>query len=155
MVRDKQPEANCLSRTVVGLRTVKRLEDVLLMPRWDTRSIVRDRQNGPLIRSPNAHSKLLTAVSGGVTDEAPNDLADPYRITGGDDIRIFNNDIRRLTPPSSCDHSPHLSLQRHSNPNDRQRVDICTGCDQQILDDVSHLASLLNNEAHHFCAPRP
>ena len=75
LVCDIQAESDGLGLAVIACRPMKRFEDVALMARWNTGTVVGNGQGCSPVVVADSYLDLITAVARRVAEQAPNDLS--------------------------------------------------------------------------------
>ena len=95
MVSDEEAESDCLGLAVVVPGPVERLEDVPLMARRNTGTVVRNRQGCPAVAATDSYLDLFAAVSDRVAEQATDDLSHTVAVCHCHDIPAVGVDAER------------------------------------------------------------
>lgn len=95
MVSDEEAESDCLGLTVVVSGPVERLEDVPLMARRNTGTVVRNGQGSSAVAAADSYFDLFAAVSHRVAEQATDDLSHTVAVCHCHDIPAVGADAER------------------------------------------------------------
>lgn len=95
MVSDEEAESDCLGLAVVVSGPVERLEDVPLMARRNTGTVVRNGQGSSAVAAADSYFDLFAAVSHRVAEQAPDDLSHTVAVCRCHDIPTIGADPER------------------------------------------------------------